>query len=268
MPGPTRLFALVAILAFVLAALHGALAETFRFESETSLKTYSAKLSGDLAYPVGRGPFPVVILLHACGGLDRWGKASLGLLAREFNKNDFATYILDSFSARNLTAETVCDRRSDAVEFRLDDLFNAKAALQKLPGLQGSNYFAVGQSHGGSVAILAAVNSADRPPFRALGGIYPDCRVLLHGLKIKSPVLILAADKDDWTPSSVCERAKDRERPEGSKIDLTVFSNAHHGFDQDRPSIKFKGHILEYSKAATSSRKSLVEFFKQHLGRD
>ena len=48
-------------------------AETFKFESKTSLQSYTATIEGELSFPEGRGPFPVVILLHACGGLDQWG---------------------------------------------------------------------------------------------------------------------------------------------------------------------------------------------------
>ena len=185
-------------------------AETFKFESKPALSRYNATIGGELSFPPGAGPFPVVIFLHACGGLDQWAKASLSAHARSLTKAGFATYILDSFSARGLTANDVCDgpKGREASEFRLDDLFNAKDALQKHPKVDKTKFFAMGQSHGATVALWAAVNTAFREPFRAVAAFYPDCRALRHSLKLKSAVIIFAADKDDWTPAPLCDEAK------------------------------------------------------------
>jgi dienelactone hydrolase len=108
-------------------------AETFRFESKTILKSYTAAIGGELSFPPGNGPFPVVILLHDCGGMHPEGVASLSAHARSFRKAGFATYILDSFSARGLSAHQVCDgpKGREAIEFRVDDLFNARDALPR-----------------------------------------------------------------------------------------------------------------------------------------
>jgi hypothetical protein len=132
-------------------------ADTFKFESKTSLYSYRATIGGELSFPQGGGPFPVVILLHACGGLHQLEKASLSAQARSLTKVGFATYILDSFSARGLTADDICDgpKGREASEFRLDDLFNAREALQKLPKVDKNKFFAVGQSHGATVALWA-----------------------------------------------------------------------------------------------------------------
>jgi hypothetical protein len=45
------------------------------------------------------------------------------VIARSLTKVGFATYILDSFSARGLTADDVCDGPKGGEAF--DDLFNA-----------------------------------------------------------------------------------------------------------------------------------------------
>jgi dienelactone hydrolase len=246
-------------------------AETFKFESKPTLSSYTATIGGELSFPQGRGPFPVVILLHACGGLHQLEKASLSALARPLTKAGFATYILDSFSARGLTADDVCDgpKGREASEFRLDDLFNAKDALQNHPKVDKTKFFAVGQSHGATVALWAAVNTANRERFRAVAAFYPDCRAVRHGLKLKSPVIIFAAGKDDWTPSPVCEEAKKRERPPGEEIELIIYPDAYHGFDLQLPMRKFKRHAMAYDEQATAdSRKRLQAFFVRYLRDD
>jgi dienelactone hydrolase len=240
--------------------------ETFNFESRTSLYSYRATIGGELSFPPGPGPFPIVILLHACGGLSPTDMASLSTHARSLAKAGFATYILDSFSARGLAGGKVCKGGGgEAGEFRLDDLFNAREALQRNPKVDKNNFFAMGQSHGASVALWAAVNTADRERFRAAAAFYPDCRALLHSFKLRSPVIVFAGGKDDWTPSPVCEEAKSRERAPGEEFELIVYPNAYHGFDQHRRDT-YLGHIMAYDEQATAkSEKKLLEFFVRHL---
>jgi dienelactone hydrolase len=243
-------------------------AETLKFESKTSLASFNATISGELSFPQGGGPFPVVILLHACGGLDPLAVASLSAHARSLAKVGFATYILDSFSARGLNGGKVCKSGGEASEFRLDDLYNAREALQKHPRVDKNKFFVAGQSHGAGVALWAAVNVADRERFRAVAAFYPDCRALLHSLKLKSPVVVFAGGKDDWTPLPVCEEAKARERTPGEELELIVYPNAYHAFDQKRHD-EYLGHVMIYDEQATAdSQKRMEEFFLRYLPDD
>jgi hypothetical protein len=73
-----------------------AYAEIFKFESKTGLQSYTATIGGELSLPPGRGPFPVVILLHACGGLDPTGKASLSAHAQSLTKVHAASRLTKS----------------------------------------------------------------------------------------------------------------------------------------------------------------------------
>ena len=241
-------------------------AETFKFESKTSLKSYTATIGGELSFPPGRGPFPVVILLHDCGGLHPESVVSLSAHARALIKAGFATYILDSFSARGLNAHQVCDgpKGREASEFRLDDLFNARDALQNHPRVDKNRFFALGQSHGAGVAIWAAVNLVNRDRFRAVAAFYPDCRALLHSFSLRSPVIVFAGGKDDWTPAPSCEEAKQRERPPGAEIELIIYPDAYHAFDQQTHT--FLRHVMVYNEQATAtSRKRMLEFFARYL---
>ena len=259
-----RLYALASIALFFIVLEFGftaAHAETFKFDSQTGLKSYTATIGGELSFPKGRGPFPVVILLHACGGLSPTDIASLSAHARSLAKAGFATYILDSFSARGLAGGKVCKGGGEASEFRLDDLFNARDALQQHPKVDKKNFFVVGQSHGAGVALWAAVNLAKRERFKAVAAFYPNCRGVLFSVGLKSPAIVFAGAKDDWTPAPVCEEAKRKERAPGEEFELIVYPNAHHGFDQQRRD-KYLGHVMAYDEQATAnSQKTMQKFF-------
>jgi dienelactone hydrolase len=263
-----RIFQTIACAFFAVASIAPARAEFLKFDSPTNLASYKATIGGELLFPAGRGPFPVVIILHPCGGLDSWAKASLAAHSQALAKAGFATYTPDSLSARGLTAEKVCQGGGEAVEFRLDDLFNARDALEKNPKIDKEKFFVVGQSQGGSVALSAAASRAQIKPFRAIAAFYPGCRGILFTVALKSPVLVFSGAKDDWTPASYCEEAKNKERPSTSEeFNLIVYPNAYHTFDHQRKEpFKFLGHVLAYdAKATQDSRKKMVDFFVQHL---
>jgi dienelactone hydrolase len=263
-----RLYGMGSIALFFMILESGLLparGETFKFESKTSLASFNATIGGELSFPQGRGPFPVVILLHSCGGLHPLEVAQLSAHARSLAMVGFATYILDSFSARGLNGGKVCKSGGEASEFRLDDLYNAREALQKHPRVDKNKFFVAGFSHGAAVALWAAVNVANRERFRAVAAFYPNCKALLHSFKLKSPVIVFAGGKDDWTPAHVCEEAKARERPPGEELELTLYSNAYHAFDQKRHD-KYLGHIMVYDEQATAdSQKRMLEFFVRYL---
>jgi hypothetical protein len=83
-------------------------AELLTFRSEVTQNEFTANIGGDLSFPKGSGPFPVVILLHPCGGLDAVALTTLRAHSRELLSNGFATLILDSYGPRNLMGGKAC----------------------------------------------------------------------------------------------------------------------------------------------------------------
>ena len=115
------------------------------------------------------------------------------------------------------------------------------------------------------VALWSAVNLAKRERFRAVAAFYPSCKAVLHGFGLKSPVIVFAGGKDDWTPAPWCEEAKNRERAAGEEFDLIIYPDAYHGFDQQRRMIKFLGHVMAYDEQATANSHKKQEFFLRYL---
>jgi dienelactone hydrolase len=248
-----------------------AAAETVRFKSEAGERKWTATISGDLRTPDGKGPFPAVVFLHPCGGLTAPVQEAIGAHAAALWKSGFATFVVDSFSARGLNGGKACggDAALATIRFMLDDAFNARALLAQRAETAGGKVFLVGQSLGASAATRAAVQGmhTHAPAFDAVAAYYPDCRGPSQGGRLLSPLLIFGAGKDDWTPVEGCVKAKDRSWLSGKDFDVVVYAGALHGFDQPRPRYRYQGHWLGYDAAATTdSRKRMLEFFEKVRG--
>ena len=265
-----RTISVVLVLAPV--AIREASAETFSFRSEVTPRNHSATIGGELTLPPGPGPHPLVIFLHACGGMDRFSQASFVTYAQHLQKAGFGTYALDSFTARKLSGGQVCDPknfRPDIFWFRVDDVFNATRALRSHTRVDANKLFLLGQSHGAIVALMAAIERPERGKFRAIAAYYPACRSLQNAARLNVPLIVLAAAEDDWTPAFTCIDAKKIDRVSGEEFELIVYPGAHHSFDVVRPSVsKYMGFTSAYDPRATAdSRKKVLEFFAKYMRR-
>lgn len=200
------------------------------------------------------GPAPVIVALHGCGGMystraDRRQQLSQRNVAwtERFVAAGYAVLWPDSFNPRG--QRSVCEIRRgepsiDPVTRKLDVL-GAIAFAATAPGLDGTRVALVGWSHGGST-VLETVNGEDarvtgfyaaagapRPP-RAAVAFYPGCGVatrMRQGWLPAVPLALHAGALDDWTSSAVCVRLGDAARARGASMSVTVYPDAHHGFD-------------------------------------
>lgn len=246
-------------------------AESLTFRSEAIPTDLTATIGGELSLPKGKGPFPVVILLHPCGGLDEVVLTTLRAHSRELLSGGFATLILDSYGSRNLTGGKMCSNRLYRSDIRYgirrDDAFNAMAALQRHASISKENIFLLGLSDGGSAALLSA-KGGPVDHFRAIASYYPDCGKLLGGIGYvyKSPTIVFVGEKDDWTPPAECIKSKSPGVVTGAEFEVISYPNAYHGFDQPRPMRKVLGYTMAYDREDTvDSRKRYIEFFTRNL---
>jgi dienelactone hydrolase len=253
------------LLLLMLCPLH-ARAEAFSFRSSVTPTDLTATLKGELSLPKKAGPFPAVILMHPCGGLEPIGLAALQAHAKELVDSGFATLIFDSYGPRNLTGGKACGGGMRTASFRRADAFNAMEALQRHEKISKDNIFLVGFSDG-ALAGLVSAKGGSIGNFRAVGAYYPWCGPLEGtSYAIRSPTLVFVAEKDDWTPPAGCIKAKNAGVVTGAEFEVITYPGAHHSFDQQRPTIKYMGHTLAYSREATlDSRKRLKEFFIKYL---
>jgi dienelactone hydrolase len=191
------------------------------------------QLAGDLRLPDGAGPFPVVVLAHGCGGV---GNVERGWVA-PLNRAGYATFVLDSFTPRDL--QEVCTQGRVLVPVqRIPDAYGALRILVTHPRIDAARVALMGFSHGGSLALTAATRwaqqtyAASGPRFRVFLPFYPGCGGRYPELlELSAPLRIHSGDLDDWTPVGPCRELVAEQRAAGQDAEVTVYADAHHGFD-------------------------------------
>ena len=104
-----------------------------------------------------------------------------------------------------------------------------------------NNIAITGWSLGGGVALF----SAWEPLIDAIGvearfaahlSMYPPCLVDMDLIRFSpAPIHILIGKLDDWVTASACEDLVSDMQDEDVNIGITVYTNAHHGFDRRGP---------------------------------
>lgn len=206
----------------------------------------------EIVRPEGDGPFPVVVMLHGCGGrqpfLDRWAD----VVAREAGA---ASLIVDSFRSRRISRmtaySTVCTGLQLRGRERAGDLFAAMAWLREQDWANKERVIAAGWSHGGWTIIdaLALRSGAEMERATGLSDLPKEPLEGVVGAFFAYPYAGRASflGRRPWrfTPDSVAILAEDdyvvgvnyprqafhRQRLIGAPVEIHEFSNATHAFD-------------------------------------
>lgn len=207
--------------------------------------------------PDGQGPFPGVVVLHHCGGIDpelqRW--------ARHLTTLGYVAIVPDSFGSRGTTG--VCANGAVRSADRVPDAYAAAAYLRTLPDVQGDRIGLIGFSHGGgTIAALAAARQPAGQPFAAAVAYYPGCPASARTALI--PTLVLVGEKDDWTPAPPCQKWAERVG-DPNRLDVVVYPGATHRFDYinatDAVGQRQVVHHNRYDAAASADANGRAEAF-------
>jgi dienelactone hydrolase len=246
--------------------------QSVKFESAAINSSYTATLEAFLKTPEGDGPFPAVVLMHGCGGLSDAVRRGMDDHAEYLVSRGFATFVVDSFSARGKADGRVCSKLSElasARHYRQFDAYHALEFLQSQPYVDVNNIFLMGQSNGGSVALVAARGALPglfpgAPHFQAIVAYYPWCGALpTRPSKIVSPLLVLGAGKDDWVAPDYCVSARDQ--VSGADYDVLVYEDAYHSFDLPISVQEYSGHLVGGNLDVTrDSREKMIDWFLTH----
>lgn len=195
-------------------------------------------IEATLVRPRGEGPFPAVVQLHGCAGVEpqsyRW--------ARWFADHGYAALVVDSFGPRRVKGDCRTGPDEPPITARFDDAFGALRYLQAQPFVRGDRVAAIGWSQGGVYAmsvvngpsLTRAVERGVRLPaigFAAAIGVYPGGCKSLTGERAVRPLLVLIGGADDWTPAAVCRQMVEAMRSRGSDVSIVVYPGAYHYFD-------------------------------------
>lgn len=213
-----------------------------------------------LHVPAGKGPYPVVILLHGCGGIG----SNMRAWARRLNSWGYAAVILDSFGPRGVTTVCAPDRQSLVTPSdRAGDVLSAALYLQTVPELDASRIGVIGFSHGGGTAAWVTQQRYEvlHPHLlKASVDYYGACRApQTHGT---TPLLALAGEADDWgNPASTCRAFGAAMHPD-QVFELHTYPGVYHSFDNPNQALaRREGHLMGYDHASAEDSFQRVHAF-------
>jgi dienelactone hydrolase len=199
---------------------------------------------GNLELPPGRADrSPAVVLVHGSSGVG----VHVDLWAHELRQVGAATFVLDSFTGRGITA-TVEDQAQVNHLAPIVDAYRALELLATHPRIDPARITLMGFSRGGTVALWAALTRFQR--LHGLAGarfahhiaFYPGCyfKYVDDEAVTEGPIRIFHGTADDYTPIEPCRAYVDRLRGAGKDAQITEYPEAHHGFDRARAGPPFR----------------------------
>ena len=196
------------------------------------------EVHGILRFPAGveRKNLPLVI---AAAGSKDWADHHLEYLSM-YRDMGVATFELQSFASRDIKS-TVGTQVDVTTAMMILDAYRALDTLIKDPRINPQRVAITGWSLGGAVSLFSAwqpLKDAISPEgsFSAHLPIYPPCIVKPEKMEFtEAPIHILIGKLDNWVPASACEDLVADMQATGVDIGITVYPDAHHGFDREGP---------------------------------
>lgn len=217
-------------------------------------------LTGIIKKPAGDGPFPAVVVLHGCKGINK--ARDLDWVQRLVNWG-YVTIQVDSLGPRCLTS--VCGGSEFLDKYdRAQDAHDAKAFLAELSFVDQDRIAVLGWSNGGGTILVATdaneSNIYNDNPFSAAIAFYPYCSSSRPLERSNAPLLILIGEKDDWCPAIKCSNQLPAE-PSEYDLALKIYPGAYHDFDWEGIDTYTLGHRLLYDPEATADAINRVRSF-------
>jgi dienelactone hydrolase len=218
-------------------------------------------ISGALFKPTGAGPFPAVVYVSGCGGLNNPAdRAQQKVAIDHLLSKGVATLIIDPFTARN-EPEGVCANLDEkqATQYFIrggNDVLAALNVLEAMPDIDTKHIFLQGYSYGAISALFAIdrKNSANHAKVAGIVAYYPYC---YDGVDPSAPVLVMIGEKDDWTPAAKCHAVTGK-----TDFDVVVYPGDTHAFTMNfgKP-VDYLGHHMDYDEKSTQDAQQRADAF-------
>lgn len=222
--------------------------------------------------PAGEGPFPVVFMLHGCGGprpfLGEMTDVAVAAGAVVVNINSYGHRRIGQMRAY----ATVCTGAQLHGRERAGDLYAALAWARRQPWADGQRFAAIGWSHGGWT-ILDALSLRSGPEMARATGLEGLAQEPLEGLaaamvvypytglgslvgrrawRIAPRATAIIAENDYIVGDA--RRALERQRGRGAPLEIVIFENATHAFE-DAQAADLR---VRYNAAATKREHDML----------
>jgi len=244
---------------WMMAALIAAAASVAGAAEQTvSYKSGAETVSGFLATPEGRGPFPAVVVIHEWWGLDAWVKDQARALARE----GYVALAVDLYRGKATDKQEEAHQLMSGMpeDRAMRDLKAALAHLMSRKDVRANRIGAIGWCMGGKYALKLATEEPTLAAAVAYYGAPPTDAAAIA--RIKAPVLGNFG-AEDTGPSPEQVRAFDAAmKKAGKTVDVKIHPGAGHAFAN--PNNPWKGYREE---AAKDSWSRVTAFFAKHLKR-
>ena len=223
------------------------------------------EISGLVAKPEGAGPFPAVVLLHTCGGVqphvsNDWPAYLKGL--------GYVTLTVDSFGSRSLGP---CGNalhpsgpgpKTNAYHEITRDAYGAFDYLARQPFVRADQIAVIGFSLGANVinSYLIHKPRTSSGNFTAAVGVYGRCHDLWRYTPGSTPLMELVGELD--------KRHVEACRTVRPPVEVHILTGAHHAWDSPQASGKVAdaGDYMLYDRDATEKSRELVKnFLSRHL---
>jgi dienelactone hydrolase len=225
-------------------------------------------LRGLLVYPDGKGPYPSVVLLHGCDGIqpfqEQW--------ADDLAARGYAALLVDSHGPSRIGDD--CHNWPPTANTRTFDAYGALRYLRDRPNIDAARIGVLGWDTGGRAAMAAVeatgVQQLVPDRFRVGVALYPSGR--LHP-PVSVPALVLIGDRDN------CSAETRVDTQSASPLRIETVPDATHGFDNPRftepmqftyaqmqQCVEFEKTTMTFSKAAQEFAEERVRaFLQEHL---
>ena len=260
--------------ASILAVLVGCqtTSDTVRFPAPAWATNSPAAITARVFRLIGEGPFPAVIVLHGCGGVDGhhtgWAETLVSW--------GYVAMVVDSFGARGF--QSVCTSVSAVTpRTRGYDIAGASEYLQSQPYVLKGELGLIGFSHGGWTIMKAVQsnNKLENQGVKAAIAYYPYCDPV-DDVDVDLPLLVLIGAEDDWTPADRCRRLQASPAlRNASQVEMIFYPGAYHAFDRPIPVQDMLGQgeggttatrrIGYNPSAARDAVRQTEDFLKKHL---
>lgn len=222
----------------------------------------------DIFRPAGNGPFPAVVLVHTCGGIE----AHMYERAAELVNAGFMVLVLDAYTVRKHF--TFCTAAGVGAPRLYKDTYDAMTHLQRTPDVDPERIYLVGMSLGSFAAATASspqvaslVGAKTR--FRASVGWYGSCSFDVGPLfpswellrrDADKPVLLLMAERDTETPIKSCFPLMEEMKAQGKPVAWHLYPTATHAWDKENSR---RGYRQDGTVTADAMRRT-IEFLKNN----
>ncbi|MEA2940922.1 MAG: hypothetical protein QOD09_1451 [Bradyrhizobium sp.] len=235
-----RLLSTLTFLGF-LAATCAAAAAPLAAPQQVEIPSGGGTLHAQLFKPDGSGPFPTVIALHGCGGLNGQSdqiQPRYRDWAEQLLKDGNAVLLPDSYGSRELGPQCRAkEHRVHARRERVADILASRQWLSQQPWASQDRISLIGWAHGASAVLWAVrpqlASRKGEPDFRAAVAFYPDCRISSGlGWSARVPTLLLIGARDDVSSPPACRQMVDGARGRSALARIVVYPGAAHDFDR------------------------------------